>query len=188
MCSYSYRYYLNVEYKLCQCARTRIVPPSRPRTRPLVMLICCFFWRSNRSHCLFVLVMRAIASSIHVRTYLVKFNKQMYYHDTYRSTRGIFLTIIFFVLGQNTTPIWKYRLITFYFPVFCSFKLCRRQAKQMLESTTPKTKCQFGIHHALQTSRYNRRLESTSSNYNIFATSRLSRPAPIRVHVEVRNG
>ena len=34
------------------------------------MLVCGVFWRSNRYHYLFVLVMRALAMSIHVRTYL----------------------------------------------------------------------------------------------------------------------
>ena len=67
VCSYSYLYYLR-EYKLCRCARTRITPPSRPGTQPLVMLMLGFFRRSNRNHYLLVVVMRALASSIHVRT------------------------------------------------------------------------------------------------------------------------
>ena len=37
--SYSYLYVLN-EYKLCRCGRTRIIPPSRPGTQSLVMLLC----------------------------------------------------------------------------------------------------------------------------------------------------
>ena len=44
------------------------------------------------------------------------------------------------------------------------------------------------IIQTLQTSRYNRSRKITSSKYNIFATSPLSRSASIRVHVEVRNG
>ena len=43
VCSYSYLYHLH-EYKLCRCSRTRILPPSRPGTKPLVMLLCSFFW------------------------------------------------------------------------------------------------------------------------------------------------
>ena len=46
----------------------------------------------------------------------------------------------------------------------------------------------FEIIQTLQTSRYNRSLKITSSKYNIFATSRLSRSASIRVHFEVPNG
>ena len=49
--------------------------PSRPGTQPLVMLLCGFFWRSNRNHYLLVLVMRALATFTHVRMYLPKFNK-----------------------------------------------------------------------------------------------------------------
>ena len=60
---------------VCQCARIRIIPPSRPGMQPLVMLLCVFFWRSNHNHSLCVLVMPALATSIHVRTYLPKFNK-----------------------------------------------------------------------------------------------------------------
>ena len=143
--------------------------------------------------------MRALATSIHVRTHLPKLNKQMHYYDTYRGTiMWIFVTVVFFVLGQNFTPIRKYCLAKFYFPVFYSFKLCRRQAKRTLESIPPENSkllqlpfrnyVNFGNYHALQTSRYNRRLESTSSKYSILAIFRLSRSAPIRVHVEVRNG
>ena len=74
--SYSYLYYLH-EYKLCRCART--TTPSRRGTQPLVMLLCGVFWRSNRNHNL-VLVMRALAMSIHVGTYLPKFNNEMHYY------------------------------------------------------------------------------------------------------------
>ena len=36
------------------------------------MLLCALFWRNNRNHnyLLLVLVMRALAMSIHVRTYV----------------------------------------------------------------------------------------------------------------------
>ena len=44
------------------------------------------------------------------------------------------------------------------------------------------------IIQTLQTSRYNRSRKITSSKYNMFATSPLSRSASIRVHVEVSNG
>ena len=55
------------------------------------MLMCVFFWRSNRNLYLLVLVMRALASSIHVRAYASqKTNKQMRYYDTCRGTMGIF--------------------------------------------------------------------------------------------------
>ena len=58
------------------------------------MLICGFFCRSNRDHYLLVLVMRALASSIHVRTYVSpKFNNQMNYdYDTYRGTMFFFFS------------------------------------------------------------------------------------------------
>ena len=79
-----------------------------------------------------------------------------------------------------------------------SFKPCRRQAKQTLESMPPQNSNVSNYRweimpileniQALQTSRYNRSLKITSSKYNIFATSRLSRSASVRVHVEVRNG
>ena len=78
VCSYSYLLYHLHEYKLCRCART--TTPSRPGTQPLVMLLCGVFWRSNRNHYLFVLVMRALVISIHVRTYLLKFNNEMRYY------------------------------------------------------------------------------------------------------------
>ena len=61
------------------------------------MLLCGFFWRSNRNHyyLLLVSVMRALATSISMYqvcmyVYLPKFNKQMRYYDIYRSTMGIF--------------------------------------------------------------------------------------------------
>ena len=45
------------------------------------MLLCGAFWRSNRNHYPLVLViMRALAMSIHVRTYLPKFNNEMHYY------------------------------------------------------------------------------------------------------------
>ena len=69
VCSYSYLYYLH-EYKLCRCARTRTIPPLRPGTQPLVMLPCGFCRSSNRNHYLVVLVMRALATSFHARTYV----------------------------------------------------------------------------------------------------------------------
>ena len=69
VCSYSYLYYLH-EYKLRRCARTCIIPPSRLDTQPLVMLLCGFFWRSNRGHYLLVLVMRALTTSIYQRAYV----------------------------------------------------------------------------------------------------------------------
>ena len=66
VCSYSYLYYLH-EDKLYRCAQTCILPPSRPGTQPLVMLMCGFFGRSHRNHYFLVLVMRALASSIHIQ-------------------------------------------------------------------------------------------------------------------------
>ena len=48
--------------------------------QPLVMLLCGVFWRSNRSHYLLVLVMRALAMSIDVRTYLPKFKNDVHYY------------------------------------------------------------------------------------------------------------
>ena len=44
------------------------------------------------------------------------------------------------------------------------------------------------IIESLRTSRYNQNLKDSSSTCGIFATSRLSRSASVRVHVEVRNG
>ena len=73
------------------------------------MLLCGFFWRSNRNHYLLVLVMRALATSIsmYVRTYRNSIIELRYY-DTYRGTMEIIFTVnILFVLGQNMTPIWK---------------------------------------------------------------------------------
>ena len=54
--------------------------------------------------------MRALAKSIHVRTYLPKINKYInkymhYYSDTCRGTMGIFLQLMLFVLGQNMAPM-----------------------------------------------------------------------------------
>ena len=113
VCSFSYLYYSH-EYKQC-CARTRIIPPSRPGTQPRVMLLCGFFWRSNRNHYLLVLVMRAFATSIHIRAYL-----PLVHYDTYRGTMGIFFYSKYSVLGQNMTPIWKQTLscqVLFYQPL-----------------------------------------------------------------------
>ena len=96
VCSYSYLYYLH-EYKLCRCART--TTPSRPGTQPLVMPLCGVFWRSNRRHYLLALVMRALAMSIHVRTYLPKFNNEMHYYYDIIPTAvpwGFFSSIICF--------------------------------------------------------------------------------------------
>ena len=48
------------------------------------MVLCRLFWLSNRDHHLLVLVMRALPMSIHVRTYLMKFNtcnEMHYYYD-----------------------------------------------------------------------------------------------------------
>ena len=94
------------------------------------------------------------------------------------------------------------------FYVFHSFTPRRRQAKQTnaqaLQTSRKTNKSMppqnsklyyrlemmpiLEIIQALQTSRYNRSLKVTSSKYNIFATSRLSRSSSVRVHVEVRNG
>ena len=101
VCSYSYLYYLH-KYKLCRCART--TTPSRPGTQSLVMLLCGVFWRSNRNHYLLILVMRALAMSIHVSTFRKKFNNEMQYLPRYH---GDFFTVNIICLGQNMTPIWK---------------------------------------------------------------------------------
>ena len=52
VCSYSYvPILLTREYKPCRFARPCIIQPSRPPgTQPLAMLLCGFFWRSNRNH------------------------------------------------------------------------------------------------------------------------------------------
>ena len=84
------------------------LPPSRPGTQAFVMLLCGFFWRSNRNHYLLV---RALATSIHVRTYLPKFNMKCTTTMIPTVVPWGFLysnnIIILFVLAQNTTPIWK---------------------------------------------------------------------------------
>ena len=93
--------------RISVCALTRIyitctstnyvdVPeltPPRPGTQPLVMLLCGFFWRSNRNHYLLVLVMHALAMSIHIRTYLPKFNNKTHYYGIIPTTLpwGLFL-------------------------------------------------------------------------------------------------
>ena len=46
------------------------LPPSRPGTQPLVMLLHGFFWRSNRNHYHLVLVMRAFTTSVYPCTYV----------------------------------------------------------------------------------------------------------------------
>ena len=84
-------------------------------TQSLTMLLCDFFWRSNRNHyyLLLVFVMRALATSIpmYVRVVPTKIQyKQMHYYDPYHSTMFFFFTVnneyqVFFILGQNTTPI-----------------------------------------------------------------------------------
>ena len=81
------------------------------------MLMCGFFWRSNRDHYFLVLVMRALPSSFHERMYVSpKFNKQMhYYYDTSRGTMGILFEYVLFVLEQILTPIWKSCLAKFHF-------------------------------------------------------------------------
>ena len=80
--------------RISVCALTRIfinctstnyvdvpeLPSSKPGTQPLVMLLCGFFWRSTRNHYLLVLVLRALAMSIRVRTYLPKFKNEMHYY------------------------------------------------------------------------------------------------------------
>ena len=76
VCSYSYLYYLH-DYKLRRRARTTTPHTGRGRSHSL---LCGVFWRSNRNHYLLVLVMRALAMSIHVRTYLPKFNNEMHYY------------------------------------------------------------------------------------------------------------
>ena len=53
---------------------------SRPGTQPLVMLLCGAFWCSNRNHYILVLVMRALAMSIDVPTYVPKFNNKVHYY------------------------------------------------------------------------------------------------------------
>ena len=101
------------------CTSTNFVdvpelPSSRPGTQPLAMLLCGVFWRSDRYHYLLVLVMRALAMSIHVRTYLPKFNNEMhYYYDTIPTAVpwGLFLKKLIFVwdeilrqFGNNVLP------------------------------------------------------------------------------------
>ena len=66
------------------------------------MLLSGFFWRSNRYQYVLGLGMRALATSIHVRTYLPKFNKYMHYYDTYRGTMGVLFRAKLF-----STKIWR---------------------------------------------------------------------------------
>ena len=44
------------------------------------MVLCGVFWRSNRNHYLLVIVMRALVMSIHVHSYLPKFDNEMHYY------------------------------------------------------------------------------------------------------------
>ena len=77
--------------------------PSRPGTQPLVTLLCGVFWRSSRNHYLLVSTMRALAMSIHVRTYLPKFNNEMhFYYDSISTAvpRGFF-TVFFFLSSDK---------------------------------------------------------------------------------------
>ena len=92
MSSYSYIYYLH-GYKLCRCARTRIIPPSRPGMQPLVLLLCGIFCRSNRNYYLLVLVTRALTMSTNVRRYLPKFDIKTHYYDAYCRTMGLIFTV-----------------------------------------------------------------------------------------------
>ena len=67
-------------------------------TQSLTMLLCDFFWRSNRNHyyLLLVFVMRALATSIpmYVRVVPTKIQyKQMHYYDPYHSTMFFFFTV-----------------------------------------------------------------------------------------------
>ena len=76
---------------------------------------------------------------------------------------------------------------------------CRRQ-KQNKRSTVCRRKIPrvsnyhleimiiFEIIHALQTLRYSQNYRNSYSTRGIIATTRLSRLAPVRVHVDVRNG
>ena len=68
-----------------------------PGTQPLAMLLCGFYWRSNRDTINTTCSSFSHACACHVYihvcmyVYLPKFNKQMHYFDPYRSTMGIFL-------------------------------------------------------------------------------------------------
>ena len=156
VCCYSYPYYLH-EYKLCPCARTSIIPPSRPGTQPLVMLMCGFFWRSNRNHYLLVLVMRALVSSIHVRTcHRNSINKCTIMIPTavtwgfFFSKYSLFWDKLLLQFGSNVLPC--------YILSISSYMKIRRSSAEY------------------------------RSNYKILRTSRMSRSASSRVHVEVQNG
>ena len=67
-------------YITCTSKNYVKLPPSRPGTQPLATLLCGVFWRSKRNHYLLVLAMRALAMSIHVRTYVPKLNNEMHYY------------------------------------------------------------------------------------------------------------
>ena len=75
------------------------------------------FWRSNRNHTLLVLViMRALATSIHPCTYVPTNQNSTNKCTTMIPTAGpcFFLPLTFFNLGQHMTPIWKQCLAKFY--------------------------------------------------------------------------
>ena len=64
--------------------------------------------------------MRVLATSISMYVCMhagvpAEIKKKMHYYDLYRSNMGIFTAIVLFVLGQNMTQIWKYRLGKLYF-------------------------------------------------------------------------
>ena len=161
VCSYSYLYYLH-EHKLCRCART--TTPSRPGTQPLVRLLCGVFWRSNRIHYLLVLVMRALAMSIHVCTYLPKFsNKMHYYYD----------------LMPTAVP-WGFIYCTSYI-LFVS-----GQYDANLGRMSCHVSCNQPLHtHVHQDPKNNWRVPFKTHFFARFSLVSLSIR---RVHVEVRNG
>ena len=134
------------------------LPLSRPGKQPLVTLLCGFFWRSNRNHYLLVLVMRALATSIHVRTYVPK-------------TQQI-----------NALPLYlpRYHGDLFYSKYYMLWdKIGRQFENNVLPSFILSASPYIKIRRV--TGEYR-------SKSKILRTSRLSRPASNRVHVEVRNG
>ena len=98
VCSYSYvPILLARDCKLCQLARTCIIPPSRLRRRSHSQCCCVAF-----SGAVFVITTTSSSFQSCVRlqclypfmyVYLPKFNKQMHYYDSYRSFMGIFVTV-----------------------------------------------------------------------------------------------
>ena len=74
LCSYPYLYYLGEKYFVDVPKLVKCHPRDRARSLTLVMLPCGFLGRSNRNNYLLVLVMRALATSTHGRTYLPKQN------------------------------------------------------------------------------------------------------------------